>query len=263
VATQTKSLIVWAPGIPNPAPPVYQQWSDIEAVVNSLEGAVRLMVDMTGLPGFAQVPATANLDGRGRMEIVGAGPRGEVQMEMLDGAVIKNVREWRTVVVRATPTIRVPIQFDINGLVVEGFDATFQFGANTATLPVIQTAPGIYTALLFNVSGQLRNSHNPGKAVLDIGAGSSLLMAVAANVFGVTFVDTISGPVGTSIDLQIDSTLVPPTFAAFFGTLSVTQVSTAAGTAYAPAVPANWVGTPPATVQEALDRIAAAVGPIP
>jgi len=33
-------------------------------------------------------------------------------------------------------------------------------------------------------------------------------------------------------------------------------------TAYAPASPADWTGTPPATLAEALDRIAAALGPI-
>jgi len=33
-------------------------------------------------------------------------------------------------------------------------------------------------------------------------------------------------------------------------------------TAYAPASPANWSGLPPSTLAEALDRIAAALGPI-
>lgn len=35
-----------------------------------------------------------------------------------------------------------------------------------------------------------------------------------------------------------------------------------AAQAYTPADPAAWSGSPPATVQEALDRIAAALGPI-
>lgn len=38
--------------------------------------------------------------------------------------------------------------------------------------------------------------------------------------------------------------------------------ATSAATAYTPAVAADWSGDPPTTVQEALDRIAAALGPI-
>jgi hypothetical protein len=49
--------------------------------------------------------------------------------------------------------------------------------------------------------------------------------------------------------------------------LTVTDVnlslfSVSAGSPYAPAVPANWSGTAPTTVQDALDRIAAKIGPI-
>lgn len=36
-----------------------------------------------------------------------------------------------------------------------------------------------------------------------------------------------------------------------------------ASIAYSAAVPADWSGTSPATIGEALDRIAAALGPIP
>jgi hypothetical protein len=32
--------------------------------------------------------------------------------------------------------------------------------------------------------------------------------------------------------------------------------------AYSPAAPADWTGSPPTTLAEALDRIAAALGPI-
>lgn len=37
----------------------------------------------------------------------------------------------------------------------------------------------------------------------------------------------------------------------------------AAAAPYTPAVPADWSGSSPATVQAALDRLAAALGPIP
>ena len=38
---------------------------------------------------------------------------------------------------------------------------------------------------------------------------------------------------------------------------SIEEAATSEGTSYTPAVPADWASTPPTTVQEALDRIAA------
>ncbi|CAH6419709.1 Collagen [uncultured virus] len=46
------------------------------------------------------------------------------------------------------------------------------------------------------------------------------------------------------------------------GSVNFIRVNDAFGLAYTPSVSANWVGAPPTTVQEALDRIAAALGPI-
>ncbi len=40
------------------------------------------------------------------------------------------------------------------------------------------------------------------------------------------------------------------------------EATDAGDVSYTPAVAANWSGTPPATVREAFDRIAAALGPI-
>lgn len=39
--------------------------------------------------------------------------------------------------------------------------------------------------------------------------------------------------------------------------------SVSATIAYSAAVPADWSGTPPASIAEALDRLAALVGPVP
>ncbi len=263
--TWGKSTIVWTPGLVNPSPPLYQNWADVEAIVNDRQGAVRLICDKTGLapPGRLPVPATANLDGRGRLEIVGAGPLGEQQLEVADGGVIKNVREWRTIVVRGTPATVPPVQYDMDGLVVEAFDATFLYGG-VSPQPLVSVGPGIYVAMLFYMSSQLRNTNDPGHAVLDVGAGSTLLFGVGTNVFGsVVFTDKISGPVGTTLQFEMDSTLPPPSFAAFLGALTVAQNALAVSTRYTPAVLANWSGIAPTSVEDALNRIAAAVGPIP
>jgi hypothetical protein len=259
------SFIVYAPGVTSPTPPVFADWAQIETVVNALEGAARVVVDQTGLPGFAHVPSTANLDGRGRLELVGGGPNGEAEIVIDDGGQIRNVREWRTLVVRASPTVRSSIVYDLGGLIVDATDATFLFQDATATLPVIQgNVPGSYLSFLFALSSELRNSHNPGKAVFDTGPNATIFLTIGSLFFPSPFDDTISGPASTALGIQLDSTL-PPSFPlpAFLGPLTFTQIAAAPGVAYTPASVPNWNGTAPATVQEALDRIAAKIGPIP
>lgn len=44
---------------------------------------------------------------------------------------------------------------------------------------------------------------------------------------------------------------------------SLVRVDDAFGLAYTPANPRDWVAPPPTTVQEALDRIVASIGPVP
>jgi hypothetical protein len=48
----------------------------------------------------------------------------------------------------------------------------------------------------------------------------------------------------------------------FSGTVTVTRSDKAGLVGYAPAVPADWSNSSPVSVAEALDRIAAALGPI-
>jgi hypothetical protein len=259
------STIVWAPGVPSPSPPVYSNWSDIETVVNEHQGAVRIIVDTTGLAGFAHVPSTANLDGRGRLEMVGGGPNGETEIVIDDGGQIKNIREMRTIVFRAEPTIRPPLLWDIDGLIVECFDATFLFDfGGGGTLPIMQLSPATYMSFFFMDSSELRNSHNPGHAVMNLAPGILLFWAINNLDFSSSFADTVSGPATASIQLNVDASL-PSTFtqAQFLGAVTITQIDMAEGVTYTPAVIANWNGVAPANVQEALDRIAARIGPIP
>jgi hypothetical protein len=264
-APTSTAMIVYAPGIANAVAPIFNDWNQIEAIVNGHQGACRIIFDATGLPGFIHVPATANLDGKGRLELVGGGPNGEAEVVIDNGGQIKNAREYRTIVFRAEPTIRSPIVIDLEGLIVECFDTTFLFdNGGGGTLPIISVIPPTYTTLLFYESSELRNSHNPGMPVIDIGAGVTVLWGINDLVFESPFTDTVSGPASATINLQVDASL-PSTFsqALFLGTVTITQIDMAEGVTYTPAVVANWNGVAPANVQEALDRIAARIGPIP
>lgn len=63
--------------------------------------------------------------------------------------------------------------------------------------------------------------------------------------------------------LVTDAASLAPAFApAAVTTSSVVYADTAQYMGYTAAAPADWSGSPPATIKEALDRIAAAVGPI-
>ena len=77
----------------------------------------------------------------------------------------------------------------------------------------------------------------------------------------ITLVDCeFASPVAiTCVDVQFDL-YSWQRFVAAGGT--VTGPVTIIGSLYQPAAPGNWVGPPPTTVAEALDRIAAALGPI-
>lgn len=77
--------------------------------------------------------------------------------------------------------------------------------------------------------------------------------------------DTVKGAASALFLLATDDTPsnVNPTYAGFLGTIVELLFSTSVYVSYSAAVPANWAGTSPTSVKEALDRIAAALGPIP
>jgi hypothetical protein len=80
--------------------------------------------------------------------------------------------------------------------------------------------------------------------------------------------DAITGPAGNTYGAFIDAsslvlaqTLVPVFTVTLTDIAGTSVVGASGGVAYV-AVAANWVVPPPVTVKEALDRIAAALGPI-
>jgi hypothetical protein len=264
-SSKPQAIITWQPGAVSPVAPVYNDWNQVEAVVNALQGNAILITDDTGTPGFMHIPSTANLDGRGRLEIVGGGPNGESEVVIDDGGQLLNVRSWRTIAIRAEPTIKPSILYNIDGLIVECFDATFLFDfGGGGTLPIIECDPASYMGFFFIASSELRNSHNPGHAVLNVGPNVILFFTINCLDFSSSFDNTISGPATASIQFQIDAS-VPPVIniPAFLGAVSITQIDNAPGVTYTPSNLADWSGIAPLNVQNALDRIAAKITPIP
>lgn len=231
-AVAPKAIVVYAPGIANPSAPFVNTWDAVESAVNAVDGACQLWVDQTGIAGYAQVPATCDLDGKGRLEIIGKGPNGEAGLTFADGAQIRNVQTFRTIVLRGSGNARPPLLWNLDGMICECFDATFLF-AVACTQPVMSiVAPVTYISFFFSHSSELRNSNNPGAAVLDIGAGVLCFLPIDTLFFPSSFDGKISGPVGSTLQIQIDASL-PPTFTlpAFLGTLSVDNIDRQLGQA--------------------------------
>ena len=267
MSQKTGGSIVYQPGAPATIAPVYKTWAEIENVVNSLEGCCELLFDMTGSGYPLSVPATANLDGKGRLQIRGVGPNGEAAFAIEDGGQIKNVMSWHDIVVRGKSNIKAPVLYDIPGMIVECFDATFTFN-EVCSQPVLQVADTVaqYISFFFEVSSELRNNHNPGHAVIDSGASNELFVSIGALFFASPFNGTISGPASATLNVQTDGSVPPATaaeFPLFLGTFVGALIDDAANISYTPANPVDWNGTPPKTIKEALDRIAAKITPIP
>lgn len=69
--------------------------------------------------------------------------------------------------------------------------------------------------------------------------------------------------VNTRVRATVDSIPIRSRVTLVGAATTLIRVDDAFGLAYTPVNPASWVAPPPTTVQEALDRIAADIGPIP
>lgn len=97
----------------------------------------------------------------------------------------------------------------------------------------------------------------------DVLPGATLAYAIAANFGGSPFNDSVTGPPGASFFQLVDASQPVITNVGFFGALGLMLIDRAPSVGYDPGAPANWVPPLPTTVQEALDRLAAAGGVVP
>lgn len=106
--------------------------------------------------------------------------------------------------------------------------------------------------------------------VISMGPGAQQLMFLAGPGASIS-PEWVAGPASAAVQvLVLDAARqgFPPQPVAFLGSWFVDIRTVAANIAYSPAVPGDWEGVAPATAQDAIDRIAAAVsgllaGPIP
>jgi hypothetical protein len=146
--------------------------------------------------------------------------------------------------------------------------AYFPLTNNAALLPVNgSTVPAIVmtqadqlvqifmqaSCMLGNASGAPVVAMSSAGQIVEVNA--FLQATVATNV--------VRGGAGTIFIFEWDSTVTPPAFTGFTGTLLEFAQSNAANQKYTAATIANWSGTNPTSVANALDRLAAHTGPVP
>ena len=119
---------------------------------------------------------------------------------------------------------------------------------------------------MFSLLGTLDNSNAPTVPVITTDAGATTTIYAHSAAVNFTFLVTgneIGGGPGSRVLWENDDTVPPLASALFTGTLIQAPSSDAGNMSYQPSNLANWSGVAPTSVANALDRIAAKIGPIP
>ncbi len=130
------------------------------------------------------------------------------------------------------------------------------------------SAPGAFQENVFRCfgPGSIDNTNAPTVPVISVQAGWQLDVILNAYFEFSEFLITgneIGGPVGSTVQFFRDDTQPALASALFFGTYNDFMSSNSGNEMYVPAVAGDWSGTAPTSVANALDRIAAKIGPIP
>jgi hypothetical protein len=281
-----RSIIIWDPSQP-PSPDGIrlQTWEDslsgvpgVFSAIKKAQGAIRVLVR----PQSATV-VTGNL---GNFDVMGAefGVWGEfpgdATISIQDGSSIENISRAVGPLVFDCQTNSGPnLTWNFGSNLVQEF--ILAYGAqvksngnapaivippNAATLTVICSdsagffASGGASGLVPTISIE-GSGGNPGIFNLFALSGPEFNSMPALPIVG------SAAPGDGQFNLTYDSTLAPTVGswpgALFTGTFTATALEDALNMAYTAAVLANWSGTNPSSVSNALDRIAAKITPIP
>jgi hypothetical protein len=224
---------------------VYTSWAAVAAAIAATPGRRWLLVDSTIAAAHMTAGGPYDLD---NIEISGQNTGGTESLVIDVGATFTSTSMKLTngidIASNATSTPWTTSTF--TELVLE-FAATLVCNAGAAPFLRV-TAAGTFSDLfLQNTSGLGDGTHN----VVTIDAGQELvvrpdLALLAAHATTGAGTCQVFAHAESIINLPQDVT-----------TFTVTNVAVAPQVAYTPAVPGNWAGAAPATVQAALDRIAA------
>lgn len=233
---------------------VFTTWASAFAALQSVQGATTLYVDSS--IAAANVPP-GTYDGFGAAKL-SAYVAGADVLTILDGATLHDWAKFEGLVVACQCLTTNALSFENNFLFVMDDFASIVLEAG-ATVPALQTVGGGLFSMASRLS-VLDNSLAPTIPVIDISANATGRFFVQGAALHFEFLVTgneVGGPETSTVAWEADGSTPPLGSVLFSGTNQYDPSNSAPNLLYFPAVPGNWAGSPPSTIQQALDRIAA------
>ncbi len=253
------SNLIWRPG-GTAGGNVVTTAAAVAAALVQAQGALAIFIDST------LAPANVNVDWNGfGCATLYPYNAASFLFTINDGATLHAFAEMSALVAVCQCKTTQAFSFDTDDSFLLFNFATIALAAG-ALVPAIEITAADAEFALFSLLGSFDNSLAPAVPVIttDAGAASTFYIHSAAQNF--TFLVTgneIGGGPGSTVFWENDDTTPPLASALFTGTLNQAPSSDAANELYTPAVVANWSGVAPSSVANALDRLAAKVGPVP
>jgi hypothetical protein len=252
--------IIFRPGTPSSTGNIVATWAEVQAAIAATNGALNVFVDSSIAPAVVDVGVT---DFQGRVFLRAASTvltPAPMQLDVPDGAVLQDLAGILfslLVVLHGTtgPTLKFTkaVSFGVFGGAVLD---------NQGTVPAIEVDPTLPILVLSAIVGgrmsatgaPIVNVPNPGQQLI-------LTEFTAAAMTGASFA---TGPVGAGLQIIFDASIQSlPSTPGWLGGIGLSPLDQAVHMQYQPAILANWSGVQPTSVADALDRIAAKIGPIP
>jgi len=246
---------------------VYTTWAGAFAAAVASNCTTTIVVDSSITP--AVVPP-GTYDGEGVLLLAGHGlTAGGISnfLTISDGATLKDFGGFSTNMnglldIRCECRTTQAFSLTDSEEFLMGESCTIQLEVGALVPALIIGATGATQSNTFRCFGPaaIDNTNAPTVPVIEVTngwTGDFILNSYFSSELFLVTGNEIGGPVGSTVNFFRDNTVPAMSSALFFGTYGDFLSCNASGEAYTPSVPGNWVGPAPATVQEALDRIAA------
>jgi hypothetical protein len=261
----TDAVVLYRPGLPSVGN-VVGTWLEVQTRVDATQGVITVYVDSHLAPGnVAHIPA-GTWEGYGSALLKNQGTSNVSVLNIDDGATLKNWRGAEGSIAITCDCVTTPaFAFDpFQNFTLFDF-ASIQSNAG-ALVPALRVTAAMGNFALFSAMGGISNQPAPGTPIVFVEAGGLFVAYVSVSAQNFSFLFTgseIAGAVGGTLQWENDSTQAPFSAAGFLGTVIQVPMSDALNVPYEPANVANWNGAAPSSLANALDRIAAKIGPIP
>jgi hypothetical protein len=233
----------------------------VRDVLNAAQGAVNIFID----PSIAPANVDVDWNGFGCASLYPFNAGAGFVFTILDGSTLHDFAEMQNLTAVCQCATTQAFSFDeFSSFLLLNF-ASISLAAG-ALVPAIRITAADQSFALFSLLGALDNSNAPTVPVIATDAGATTTIYPHSAAPNFTFLVTgneIGGGPGSRVFWENDDTVPPLASALFTGTLVQSPCSDAGNASYEPANLANWSGVAPMSVANALDRIAAKIGPIP